>query len=90
MSIADDMAKHFDTQLHQLVVDTFDTCRSGGMGMKTASQMLVSVLLAETMLGMVTTGISEEQTIEVVTHAHRKVTQIISQRKRKLRARAGT
>jgi len=48
MSIAVDIAKHFDNRLHQLVEDTFDTCRSGGMSTKDAARMLVSILLAET------------------------------------------
>jgi hypothetical protein len=90
MSVAVDIAKHFDTRLHQLVEDTFDTCRSGGMSTKDAARMLVSVLLAETVLGMVSTGLSEEQAVEYVTFAHREMTRKINQRKRKPRARAGT
>ena len=90
MSMAADMAKHFDTRLHQLVEDTFDTCRSGGMSMKDAANMLASILLAEAVLGMVSIGLSEEQCVEFTTRAHRELTQAVNRRKRKPRARAGT
>jgi hypothetical protein len=90
MSIAADMAKHFDRRLHQLVIDTFDTCRSGGVSVKETSHMLASILVAEGMLGMVSIGLSEEQCVEFTTRAHREVTKIVNQRKRKPRARAGT
>jgi hypothetical protein len=90
MSMIEDMAKHFDSRLHQLVLDTFDTCQSGGVSTKDTAHMLVSILLAETTLGMVTIGLTEEQSIGFVTRAHRELTKVINQRKRKPRARAGT
>jgi hypothetical protein len=90
MSMIDDMAKHFDTRLHQLVLDTFDTCESGGMSTRATAEMLVAVLLAETVLGMVSMGYGEVQCAEIVTSAHRKIAQVFNQRKRKPRARAGT
>ena len=44
MSVVNDIAKHFDTRLHQLVLDTYDTCRSGGVSTNDAARMLVAVL----------------------------------------------
>jgi len=90
MSMIEDMAKHFDTRLHQLVLDTFDTCQSGGVSVKETSHMLASILVAEGMLGMVSIGLSEEQCVEFTTRAHRELTQAVNRRKRKPRARAGT
>jgi len=89
MSMIEDMAKHFDTRLHQLVIDTFDTCRSGGVSTKEAAHMLASVLLVEAMLGMVTIGITEEHCVAFTTRAHRELTRKVNQRKRKPRVRAG-
>lgn len=66
-----DMTNHFTARLRRLVTDTADTCQHAKLSKRNTAELMLVVLLSETVTAMIASGYSEERFIEVSRFAYK-------------------
>ena len=68
-----DLAQLMSGRVRELVCDVLDTAKRGGISRRDRMLMVLTVLLSEAITGLIVTGISEADTVDMHVMAYREI-----------------